>query len=427
MSVSYSFKALIVLFFVLVWAPGFKAPYQFDDYTTPLQDPASESLSAWGNTFLKTLRPLTKLTYAFESSIGFKAAPERRVFNYLLAISTLILLSLILQKHGAGLISSHLLAILWATHPVHAETFIAISGRPTLLAIFFVLLSLLTTNRYRSIVFAVLATLSKEVAILFLLYQLVRFDFRKDFKVLGLVLLMVIIGLFRERLWVLFKFSWLEVPHFIHWWDNLAAISAGLYFILNPKAVGIDPDFPLFVSALWFFIGLILISIILFLIIRSYRQKSELGALLILWAALILPTQSLILKLDPLALRPLSYSSLVFPLLIASFIKNWKPPTKRLAGLLSLVFLVISSFSAYSLSRNYESPVSLWRDASLKSPEKQRPVLNLSYFLVRENKLLEAEKVLLAAQKKWPTSIEVNQKVEAVKTLLETETLLKDK
>lgn len=58
-----------------------QAPYQYDDYVTPLSDPASGSLSSFWQALPRTLRPLTKLTYAMESSLGASSAPARRLLN----------------------------------------------------------------------------------------------------------------------------------------------------------------------------------------------------------------------------------------------------------------------------------------------------------------------------------------------------------
>ena len=33
---------------VLAWSPAASAPYQYDDYVTPVKDPASQSLESWG-------------------------------------------------------------------------------------------------------------------------------------------------------------------------------------------------------------------------------------------------------------------------------------------------------------------------------------------------------------------------------------------
>jgi hypothetical protein len=41
------------------WSAGLDGPYHFDDFVTPLNDPASQSLSAWRQYLPLTLRPVT--------------------------------------------------------------------------------------------------------------------------------------------------------------------------------------------------------------------------------------------------------------------------------------------------------------------------------------------------------------------------------
>ena len=67
--------AALVLF---AWLPAFGAPYQYDDYNTPVGDAASQSLTSFWHLLPRTLRPLTKLSYALESSLGAESAPARR-------------------------------------------------------------------------------------------------------------------------------------------------------------------------------------------------------------------------------------------------------------------------------------------------------------------------------------------------------------
>jgi len=406
---------ITILIFILVWCPGFRSPYQFDDYVTPLQDPASQSLTSFAENFFKTLRPLTKLTFAIESSLGLTNAPERRVFQYSLAIGCMLLLMLILEKKGGGKIFSPILALSWATHPVHAETFIALSGRSTLLSLFFVLLSLWSSKKSYQILYAVLAVLSKEVALLFLIYQLIK---NKNFNLALASFLLVSLGLVRFRLWQLIEFSWKEVPHFVNWWDNFAGLSSGLYYFIFPSKIGIELDFPLIDSSLWFFVSVFLVVIFLSIVLKYYRRSPQFVADLLLWPVLIFPTQTLILKLDPLALRPLSYSSIVIPILILGPIRNARMVMKGVFLLAALCMLVFLSLTTYSFSSVYQNPIALWTDAKIKAPRKLRPAMNLAYFLVQADRAPEAKVVLLEAKQKWPKSIEVDTKLEAIEILL---------
>src|SRR5688572_19525963 len=72
--------AAILLLFAGIWAwsAGLSGPYHFDDYVTPLNDPASQSLKAFGEYLPITLRPVTKFSYALEAEAGWTAEPAPR-------------------------------------------------------------------------------------------------------------------------------------------------------------------------------------------------------------------------------------------------------------------------------------------------------------------------------------------------------------
>jgi hypothetical protein len=73
----------LVLVISITWAPG--------------NDPASQSLAAFGAHLTTTLRPLTKLTFAVESSAGLAAAPSRRVFNMTMLLGCALCLLFLLR------------------------------------------------------------------------------------------------------------------------------------------------------------------------------------------------------------------------------------------------------------------------------------------------------------------------------------------
>jgi hypothetical protein len=142
----------------LVWSPGLNGPYQFDDYATPLDDPASQSLAAWSHYLPLTLRPLTKLSYALEADAGLTSRPGvRRAFSIgLLAVAALLLYGLIAQlQPGLAPLAAAFLAALWFLHPVHADSVLMLSGRtalralaPVLVAGLMVVWWFVTTPRY---------------------------------------------------------------------------------------------------------------------------------------------------------------------------------------------------------------------------------------------------------------------------------------
>lgn len=427
MSVTYSFKALIILVFLIVWAPGFKAPYQFDDYTTPMQDPASQSVSSWGENFFKTLRPLTKLTYALESSLGLNEASERRIFQFFIASLCLLILFDLLWDKSQNIILTTGLTLLWGIHPIHGETFLSLSGRATLLSILFILASLRSKKNSTSLVFAMFSVLSKEVSIVFFLFRLQgSLKTKKVSKsFVAFLIFIILMGLLRFRLIDLVKFSWFEVPYYIHWWDGVASLSAELVFVFLPWKVSVDPDFLYLNSALWFFMSIGLLSGLLYFYIKT--KNKNLKSTIILWFALAIPIHSFILKLDPLALRSISYTSIAYPFFALIFIENYLSLNKIFKALVIFPLIGILGYCSLNFSTSYQDPILLWSRAKENSPNKIRPVINLVFFLVRQDRYSEAKVILENARKRWPYSIRLKERLDSLDVLVENKKLLNDR
>jgi hypothetical protein len=56
-----SFLVLLLGVGLWAWSAGLDGPYLFDDFVTPLDDPASQSFAAWRQNLPVTLRPLETL------------------------------------------------------------------------------------------------------------------------------------------------------------------------------------------------------------------------------------------------------------------------------------------------------------------------------------------------------------------------------
>lgn len=417
---AYQHYILIVIVGLAIWSGAFFAPYQFDDFITPLQDPASQSLSSFAENFFKTLRPLSKLTYALESSLGLVEAYQRRFLQFILMGLASVLMFKLLRRRIADLWIASCLTLIWFCHPIHAESFISLAGRPTMLAMVFILASLLERRGGLAVLYAFLAVISKEVALPFFLYQSYVFIRSKKWPVVYFLipLFVVCMSVFRERLWTLIKFSWNEVPYYTHWWDGVAALSAELFYVILPWQVSVDPDFLFFPSALWFFVSVIFI---LALLVWAKKTKSEETRRdLLMWSLLVIPTHTLVLKLDPLALRSLSYASIMFPFLFLDLFGE-----KRIFRIVLPVALMAVLYCTFNFSRVYQDPLKLWSHAKENSPNKLRPVVNLSFFLVRQDRFEEAKLVIQEGLKKWPNRMILIERSEALETLIENEKLMK--
>ena len=162
--------------------------FVFDDVTLIQQNPDVIELN-WGKILGRSgYRPIRTFTYALNSALGGMNPFGYHVFNVLLHAANSLLVFLFLRSIQGRIDVSFLGAMLFAVHPVQTASVAYISGRKDLLAAFFVLLALLSYNKWRrqggwqgltlTGSALLLAILSKEVAavfpVLFLLVDLCR-------------------------------------------------------------------------------------------------------------------------------------------------------------------------------------------------------------------------------------------------------------
>lgn len=425
------------LLVALAWAPGVSAPYQYDDYVTPVKDPASQSLGAFASSVPGTLRPLTKLTYAMESSAGATSAPARRLLNGGLFLACAALLALLARTGGLDPGIAAGLAAMWAAHPVHAETVIALAGRSVLLSLALILASALLLARRRAraaLCVAVLAVLARETAWAWLVgcasfaawergvsRRLIVAVASVTFTLGGFVALLT------ARMRELVAFSWSDPDA----WNRLglqwAALPRGVLLLFaDPGAFTVDMEFlPNGVVRL----GYLLTSFALYagagwlLFRRTSSAPIRLAALL--WLCLVLPLHSVVPKLDPLTARSFSASSAALVALGSAFLGAHGLP-RRPAVFVTAVMLCLGALVPLTRTRAalYRDPVALWRDAARKTTTKTRPLINLGTLLAQTGDLVEARRTLEEAVRRNPQSRESRERLAAVDVLIETKKLL---
>jgi hypothetical protein len=436
------------------WLPGFAAPYQYDDYVTPLKDPASQSIASFFQSLPETLRPLTKLTYAVESSLGLREAPQRRVLNALIFLISAALVALLSRASGLRGWLSVLLATLWAAHPVHAETVIALAGRSVLLSLCLVLVSanLLLRERVNwAMGCALLAVLARETALPWLLvcagFRTVPRRggaLRPLFVALGLSALIGCGLVFASgRMRDLLTFSFDDPSAVNRLGLQWAALSRGAWmWLFEPAGFSVDIDFaPRGGTRL----NLVLLAVTMYAVGawlalgRSRPAPLRLAALL--WLALALPVHSLVPKLDALTARSVSSQSAAWVMLLAFSLSSWLarhelafghgngrgwPRTPwMLAGAVVMWILLLAPLT-HERAHLYRDPIALWRDAAKRSTHHVRPLINLGTLLAQKGQLVEARETLERAVRIDASSSEARAKLSAVETLMETQDLLKE-
>jgi len=372
---------------VLPWLTALAGPFQFDDHNVIAGFAPVHSLAAWWHS-MPGIRPLLKLSYAANwtlspSPFGF------HLFNLLVHLlnGTLLLAwaRRVLPLRDSLCI---FLVLLWLLHPVQTEAVTYIAGRSVSLSATFLLAGLLVlaSDGRRSSLWAALFTLLglavRETAWVFpLLFVLVEYVRGKRFgEALQLALPSLLVVLVAAAFFLLephyrqmVETSFAARDFAAQWRAQTVGLSwlLGQLFSLNPD---IDPDLrvPLqwHAALLWQCAGVVFLA--LAALFFTWRYRSWKAAGLLWFFLLLLPTNSLMPRLDVANDRHL-YAALAGPLwTLLLLLQEWRY-RHLVAGSLVLVF------AAATLVRNedYRSELALWLRAAEQSPGKARVWNNL--------------------------------------------------
>ena len=198
-------SVLLLAITALVYWPGLKGGFLFDDYPNIVDNPAVHAKSLNLDTLQRAInayepgssigRPLATLSFAIDYSLGGENPWGYKLVNLLahlvnaLLIFTLTRRLLALPRAGAPghITAAFAIAVLWAVHPLQVSTVLYIVQRMEMLSLTFVLLALLAYLHGRiqqrdglqgwpwlaaSMALAGIGLLSKETAVLFPAYTL---------------------------------------------------------------------------------------------------------------------------------------------------------------------------------------------------------------------------------------------------------------
>lgn len=433
--------ALVLMAGLSAWSTGLDGPYLFDDVVTPLGDPASQSMEAWKTNLPQTLRPVTKLTYAIEAEAGMTDRPDlRRAVSLVLFVLAAVLLCLLLSRLEPGVApyGAALLAAAWFLHPVQADSVLLVSGRTALLSAVFLLAALLALERSRpwlSAALFVLACLSRETALAGLLPLAVitasrpgvslRSGLRQFAPILAGAALVACWMLTTPRYLQLAEFSLLGRPFWLSFISQVGAVPAGLELLFRPAQLSIDYGIPLPAKASdpQFLLGLGLYLAAAIGVVWLLRRSRVAAVGLALWLAALLPTQSVIPKLDALTNRPLSLALAglllaAAPLLATALFRlrqgrgESDAPGARQAdrggiftaglgvatGIGALALLVSLSTATGQRAALFQSELNLWQDAAAKSSTNARPHMQYAALLLWKGDVGKARGALASAR-----------------------------
>jgi tetratricopeptide (TPR) repeat protein len=464
-----SYPLLLACALTLAYFNSLEGAFQFDDYNVIVNNTVVHSWPAWLADLSQGIRPLLKLTYTLNWTMGWGAFGFH-LFNLAVhAGNTFLVYGIavrILREQTAEVslpgtqMAAFLTALLFAVHPVQTEAITYICGRSTSLMAFFTLAAFYAYQRgveesRRSLIYVagpvlfVLAMLSKEVAVTLpaalLLWEACRRDRdQKDsgrergktaallrrqgiyWLILGILLTAM---LFHPRYGGLLQFS-AETRSLR---QNILSQINGICYLFSRFAwlhrLNIDPDLPV-ISHWTPLLGLQAVVLICTVVLGmvAIKKKPWLG-FGILWFFLhLLPTNSFIPRLDIANERQLYLSGLGLYLLVGqgmTLLYEIVPRGKSLVcGGLALVFLVLM-LATVQRNHIYRSEIALWQDTVKKSPHKARVYNNLGYAFFLAGRYGEARQAYAVALRLKPDFALARNNLYSVEAILKRDMIQK--
>jgi tetratricopeptide (TPR) repeat protein len=385
----------------LAHAPALWATFVFDDRNDVLDNPSAQAETFLAR-FPQMSRPLLKASYALQDALHGPSALAFHAVNLGLHLGATALVLLLVRRAAelAGRGSSEagrlglVTAALWAVHPASVETVTYVSGRSMGLSTVLVLAVLWAATmprRHPALTFlaAALAPLARETALaapLFLLaWQLGPGQREAPRRALSraapvwfgaLAAALVLAAMPRHR--ELLGFSFAQRGAFDALRGNLFAIPDMLGLWAAPWQISAVPAQPLIYG--WADAPTLLRIALLAgapLAALALRHRFPLAALATLWTLLaFVPTNSLIWRVDPVAVRPLYLAGLGLSLLVALVL------TKARIGM-GLAVLLAAGLAILTFTRAglYADEVALFREAAAKNPGEPRQLVRLGLVL----------------------------------------------
>ena len=407
---------------VICHLPALWGGFVYDDFDDVVDNPSARAATFAGRLWGMT-RPLLKASYAVQDAVHGTYAPAYHLVNLALHLVTVALVLVLLWR--AARLAGHaetqaiwiggLAAALWAVHPAGVDTVGQVAGRSAGLSTALILTALWLATGPRahplgSGLAAGLAVLARETALagplLLLVWQICLPGDQRAQRALpvwvgALVAGIVLAVLPRHR--ELLEFSLDQRAPIDALRANLFAVSEMLRLWLTPWQIGAVPmqpvaygwlDGPTLVRAAG--LGGALLAAL------TLRRRWPLLALAVLWVGVaLLPANSVIWRVNPVALRPLYLAGIGLALLLALGL------SRHLAGRV-LAGALIAGLGLLTWQREmlYADPVAYFADAARKAPGQAMPLVLLGLTLANAGRVDEARATLEKALQIDPGNFE---------------------
>ena len=407
--------------------------FQFDDYNIIVNNPVVHSWQAWWADIGHGIRPLLKLSYTLDWTLGGWAWGRRETgfhfTNLLIHGSNTVLVWFLTVGYlrqsnklassnplASTLLISTVTALLFAMHPIHTEAVTYISGRSaSLMTLFYLggILCYMTGLQKQSRFYLHVATpilfiaalAVKEVAITFPLALMLIHAARGDQWRASITRAWSSWLVFIAAI-IFFLLHASYSPHLARslaahdGWSNLVVQTNAVFYLLGqwfcPLWLNIDPDLSTFNTISKLKLGLISAIFIAYLVLTKKLNQRPWLSFALGWVVINLFLVYLITpRLDIANERQLYLIS--WPLLMALVTEMTILLTSRQLIMVSIVLLIAASTLTIMRNSDYSSEVALWQATVKLSPNKSRVHNNLGYAYFLAGQTDKARKYYLQA------------------------------
>lgn len=369
-------------------------------------------------------RPMQQIAYTFVFQIAGLVTWPFHLLNHLLHIINAVLIFLLLNKIFNKIYLSLFTSLLWVSHPIQTEAVTYMSGTADPLSLFFALTSFLfyisfkekknkklnLTFYFLSILFFILSLLSKETMVIFpgilFLYDFIKskdkFNIRNYYSLIAFALISIFY--FILRLTILNFGSTLNLYQesnvytenlYVRILTFLASLISYYSFLIFPVNLHMERDFPFFTN---FFSGLILFSLLIFLILFYLSYKSYRGDKIfffsVFWFFICFIPMSGIIPINSLLLEHWLYIPSIGFFMILSYVllKLFeKKELKKYAIGILILLLVLSVSLSFQRNKDWSDPITFYNNILKYEPGTPRLFNNLGMAYADKGELELAE------------------------------------
>lgn len=412
---------IVVLITAVVWGSVIWGSFQYDDYSNVITDPATTEWPVFLQRLFSGIRPLTRASYFLNQAVWGMSASGFLFINLILHVFTTVGVFQLARCRLLSVYAAMVVALVFAFQPAHAETVAYVSGRSTGLMACLLVWALVVHDRaenrtsWLAVSLFVAACLAKEVALVFpafvLIWEITRSDSSDQKKphLKGVILYIAVavaalaVMATSPRFHDLIEYSLALRPPVDNLIIQLRAVPATLALWFRPDTLTVDHGFALDAStAETFGGGFVLIGLAGFAM-ALYRRAPAV-TLAIGWALLALvPTHSIIARLDVVTEKPLYLGWVGFALL-AGNLWQWTATVIKdqlyrsiLIGALAVVMLIAAT-ECINRMHVWSNDQLLWTEAVEKNPASSRAWNNLGLALISDQPELAASAFVKALE-----------------------------